>query len=68
MNSAAFGLRVTGSIFGVVSVVHLLRLVTQADVVIAGWSMPLWINATGCIVTAGLCIWLWRLAANVPGR
>ena len=66
MNSQVTGLRVAGTIFGVVSAVHLLRLLTRVDVVIAGWPMPLWMNIAGCIVTAGLCVWLWRLAASVP--
>lgn len=68
MNSPALGLRIAGTIFGVVSVVHLLRLLTQVDVIIAGWPMPFWMNVAGCMVTAGLCVWLWRLAGNAPPR
>jgi hypothetical protein len=68
MNLQTLGLRVAGTVFGVVSAVHLLRLVTRADVVIAGWPMPLWMNVAGCVITAGLCAWLWRLAARAPKR
>ena len=68
MNLQTAGLRVAGTIFGVVSAVHLLRLLTRVDVVIAGWPMPLWMNAFAGVITAGLCIWLWRLAASAPKR
>ena len=68
MNSQTAGLRVAGTIFGVVSAVHLLRLLTQVEVVIAGWPMSLWMNAVGGVITAGLCVWLWRLAASAPKR
>ncbi len=68
MNLQTAGLRVAGTIFGVVSAVHLLRLLTQVDVVIAGWPMPFWMNAAGGVITAGLCVWLWWLAASAPKR
>jgi hypothetical protein len=30
--------------------------------VIAGWKVPLGINALGVLIAGGLCIWLWRLS------
>jgi uncharacterized membrane protein len=62
MNPQTLGLRVAGTIFGVVSAFHLLRLVLKFEIVVAGWPMPLWVNAVGAVVTGGLCIWLYRLA------
>ena len=41
---------------------HLLRLATRAEFVIAGWEVPLGINALGLLIAGGLCIWLWRLS------
>lgn len=66
MNSQALGLRVAGAIFGVVCAFHLLRLLAQFEIVVAGWPVPLWINAVGAAATGGLCVWLWRLAGHPP--
>ncbi|HEX7412140.1 MAG TPA: hypothetical protein VF298_08385 [Bacteroidales bacterium] len=61
------GLRIAGSIFGVVALMHLLRLVTAVPVLISGWLLPLWLNVVGCIVTSYLCFWLWKLAGIKEG-
>ena len=62
MNRQTLGLRVAGTVFGIVAAGHLLRLATRAEVVIAGWDVPLVINALGMLIAGGLCIWLWRLS------
>ncbi len=62
MNSLIFGLRVAGTIFGIVSLLHILRLVTEATVIIAGYSLPMWVNVMGFIGTGFLCAWLLRLS------
>ena len=62
MNSLIFGLRVAGTIFGIVSLLHLLRIVTEATVIIAGYSLPMWINVMGFIAAGFLCVWLWKLS------
>ena len=64
MNSKDLGLRVAGTIFGIVAVIHLARLVTRFEVVFAGWPLPLWVNALGVVVTGALCVWLWRLSGR----
>ena len=68
MKSAAFGLRVAGTIFGIVGLIHLLRILTLCDVVIAGSSLPVWINFAGLGGAAFLCIWLWRLSYQKSGN
>ena len=57
-----FALRVAGTVFGIVAAGHLLRLATRANIVIAGWEVPLGLNALGALIAGGLCIWLWRLS------
>ena len=52
------GLRVAGTVFGIVAAGHLVRLAARAEVVIAGWEVPLAINALGLLIAGGLCIWL----------
>ncbi|MEI6748591.1 MAG: hypothetical protein WCM93_05455 [Bacteroidota bacterium] len=63
MNSKTLGLRIAGSIFGVVALIHFLRLITGVEILIGGFSLPTWINWMGLIVTTFLCLWLWRLSA-----
>ena len=46
-NRQTRGLRVASTVFGIVAAAHLLRLVTRAELVIAGWDVPLRVNALG---------------------
>ena len=62
MNLKIIGLRIAGTIFGVVALFHVLRLITKVPVVIGCWSMPLWVNYLGFIATAFLCIFLWKIS------
>jgi hypothetical protein len=62
MSREILALRVASTVFGIVAAGHLLRLATRAEVVIAGWEVPLAVNALGVLIAGGLCIWLWRLS------
>jgi len=62
MSRQTLGLRVAGTVFGIVAAGHLLRLATRAEVAIAGWAVPPAVNALGLLISGGLCIWLWRLS------
>jgi hypothetical protein len=64
MKSQIFGLRVAGTIFALICLGHLLRIVTRADVLIAGHQLPLWINMVGILIAGALSLWMWRLAAS----
>jgi hypothetical protein len=57
-------LRLTGTIFGVICCLHLLRLIFQWQVVIAGWIVPLWLSWFGLAATGALCLWAYRTAAG----
>jgi len=63
MKSQTLGLRVAGAFFALFCLGHLLRLVTRADVIIAGYQMPLWINIVGVLIAGALSLWMWRLSA-----
>jgi membrane protein implicated in regulation of membrane protease activity len=69
MNSVTLGLRVAGTIFGLMCLAHLGRIALQIQLEIAGYDVPLWLNGVGLLITAFLCAWLWRLslAARSPG-
>ena len=62
MNTPTFALRIAGTIFGIVSLAHLLRVVMHADVVISGYSMPMWVSVAAFAVTGALGVWMWKLS------
>lgn len=64
LHSQILGLRVAGTIFGLVCIAHVLRVVTRADMVIAGYLLPLWVSGLAVIVTGGMSLWLWKLSCR----
>ena len=64
MTRQTLGLRVASTVFGIVAAAHLLRVATQAELVVAGWEVPLRANVLGALIAGGLCIWLWRLSGQ----
>ena len=47
-------------VFSLVAVAHLLRLISQTDVLIGGATLPMWVSGVGLIVAGGLAVALWR--------
>lgn len=65
MNSPQCGLRVAGTIFGLVSLAQLLRLLFGVQVVVEGkYPVPLWPSGVACVVAGLLALWLWRLSLS----
>jgi len=64
MNPQILGLRVAGTVFGVMGLVQLTRVITQFEVIIGGHLVPLWLSAAAFVVFSGLCVWLWKLAGK----
>ena len=64
MNSRILGMRVASTVFGVICLAQLLRVVTQVEVIAGGHRVPLWLSAIAAIVAGGLSLWLWRLAKS----
>ena len=52
----------SGVIFGLVALVHLLRVVNGWSFEIGPWSLPIWASVLGTVVPGLLCIWALRLA------
>ncbi len=63
MSVQALGLRVAGTIFGLVAVAQLLRLMTRTEVLVGGYPIPLWASAPAVIFAGGLSLWLWKLSS-----
>jgi hypothetical protein len=64
INSKILGLRVAGSIFGIVAMLHFLRVVTGVHLVIAAWMLPIWVNVMGFAGSGLLYGWLWLLEVS----
>jgi hypothetical protein len=47
-------------IFGVIAVVHLLRLVPGVSIIVGGFVLPLWLSFFGFLIPIMLSIQLWR--------
>jgi hypothetical protein len=55
-------LLVTASIFSVVGLLHLARIVFSWSVVIGDWTVPMWLSWAGVIATGALAYFGFRLA------
>jgi hypothetical protein len=65
MNSQALGLRVAGTIFGLMCLVHLYRLLLSPFTVQVGsHQMPVMGSLIIAIVAGLLSIWMWRLSSS----
>ena len=67
MNSQILGLRVAGTIFGLMFLAQLLRLIIRPEILIAGNQLPLWPSVIAAILLAGLSIWMWMLTRRPRG-
>jgi hypothetical protein len=55
--------KIVSVIFGLMALLHLLRLTFfHLEIVFDGFHVPLWISTIGFVVTAILCIGLWKEA------
>ena len=68
MNSQILGLRVAGTIFGLMCLGQLLRLLTRASLLVANYSIPLWASAIAVVVAGSLSVWLWILSCTARSR
>ena len=57
-------LQITGFIFGVVMLGHVLRLILRWQVQLAGWTVPMWLSWVAIPLAGTLCVWAFRLAGN----
>jgi hypothetical protein len=67
MNQTVIALRVAGTIFGLMSLAQLARLLLRPEIVVAGHTVPLWLSAIAFAALALLAFWLWRVSLR-PDR
>lgn len=61
MATTTLALRIAGTIFGIVGLLHLIRILTEATVMIEGFTLPVWVNWLGLFGAGFLCVWMWGL-------
>lgn len=55
-------LKVSGTIFLVIAILHLLRLVFKVSFTIGACSIPMWVSVIACIVPLLLALWMFKTA------
>ena len=60
MSQKTFSL-VVGLIFLLIAIMHGLRLAFRSEVVLNGWSVPMWVSAIAIVITAYLAFESLRL-------
>ena len=63
MNDRAY-LLISGTLFGIVATLHLLRWLNGWPVTVGPWSVPMWVSWLGTLVPSALCVWAFRLASR----
>ncbi len=51
---------VSGIVFSVVALAHLLRIINTMSIHVDDYMVPMWVSWIGLIVTAGLAAWAFR--------
>lgn len=51
-------------IFVLIAVMHMLRLLLDWYVVVAGVSIPMWVSVLGLAIAGGLAVMVWRESDN----
>ena len=54
----------SGGLFGLIALAHLVRLVNQTPAQLGGWAVPFWLSWLALIVPGFLCLWAFRLASR----
>jgi hypothetical protein len=57
-------IQITGVIFAVVTLAHVLRLVAGWPIQVADWAVPMWISWVAIVAAAALCAWAFRLVTR----
>ena len=50
-------IQISGVLFGVIALLHIVRLLLDWPAQIAGWDVPLWISWIAIFLAGALCAW-----------
>ena len=59
-------LQISGTLFGLIALGHLLRLFRHWPAELAGNPVPLWASWAGLVLAGGLSVWALRLLRATP--
>ena len=65
MNARPY-LLVSGVVFCLVALLHLVRVINGWGLQCGPWPVPIWVSWGGTVVPGILSVWAFRLAARVP--
>lgn len=51
---------IAATVFGLVTIVHALRLSYGWPFVIGNWTAPMWFSWLGVFIAGSLSVWLWQ--------
>lgn len=54
-------IQISGALFGIIALAHLLRLFRHWPIDLAGHLVPLWASWLGLLLAGGLSVWALRL-------
>jgi len=54
------GSKLAITLFSLVAIAHLLRLLYATPITVSNWDVPQWISLLGVVVPAGIAWMLWR--------
>jgi hypothetical protein len=57
---------VTRTLFALIALFHLTRMLTHSSAVIGGWVAPLWVSGLGFVVAGALSVWGAQLSRRLP--
>lgn len=63
--NAACALITAGIVFGIVAIMHLLRLFYKTKIVAGRKTIPMWVSVLGFIIALLLAIWMFMVAATI---
>lgn len=56
---------VTRTLFALIALVHLTRMLAHSSVVIGGWAAPLWVSGLGFVLASVLSVWSAQLSRRL---
>jgi hypothetical protein len=56
--------QISGTVFGIVALAHVIRVLQQWPAQVAGWTVPMWVSVVAALLTGALAIWAFRLAGH----
>ena len=59
-------LQISGALFGLIALAHLLRLFRHWPIDLAGHMVPMWASWLGLVLAGALSIWALRLLRAMP--